>query len=76
MCQLCEMLGHDVHLGDTFSFAGQPAEVSMQASGAGQAAITSSALENSFDAATVAGVTPSGNVYIDAVVAGYGRWSG
>jgi len=76
MCQLCEMLGHDVHLGDTFSFADQPAEVSMQASGADQAVITSSALENSFDAATVAGVTPSGNVYIDAVVAGYGRWSG
>ncbi len=65
MCQLCELFGHTLD---------------QQATGLGLSQTINQgvdpAVASPIEAATVAGVLASGNTFIDAVVAGYGKWSG
>jgi len=75
VCQLCETLGVNLHTGvltagDPSFSAAFPSDVLQDPIGPAASAAGNTA------AAGVAAVTPSGNVFIDAVVAGYGKWSG
>jgi len=76
MCQLCEALGYNVHFGDAAPAAIMSIEAFAQYTDATQNSFESTILNDPFAAATAVGVAPSGNPIIDAVVAGYGRWSG
>jgi serralysin len=77
MCQLCEALGYNLHFGETAPAAVMSIGTFLDYAGATQVSFQPPAIVNDpFAAATAVGVAPSGNALIDAVVAGYGRWSG
>ena len=76
MCQLCEALGYNLHFGEAAPAAVMSIGASWHYAGATQISYQAPVLSDAFAAATAVGVAPSGNPVIDAVVAGYGRWSG
>jgi hypothetical protein len=77
MGQLREMLGCNVHWGVASTGFASSAEAAMHYVSQDQIwSYWSGTAEALVGAATVVSVAPSGNVFIDAVVAGYRRWFG